>query len=207
MFRIIMPFFKRWLLFLFPFQNDEGWSMSDSSTLLNFGMRRVHSTLQKRSWELTWKDSKWWEAWRRSFFSSFCTVTESASVFNKTVLQLCPAGSGQGGVVGRLADLQGEVPPPTMDMLFLGQGVLSGRIPPTWAGGERTGRGQVRESSASHSPPSQPYIWPTSRQGCEEKACTLSKVINIVHVYFQDTLTCHISGNQPWHITQCYCIM
>lgn len=106
MFRIIMPFFKRWLLFLFPFQNDEGWSMSDSSTLLNFGMRRVHSTLQKRSWELTWKDSKWWEAWRRSFFSSFCTVTESASVFNKTVLQLCPSWvqiGWCGGAAGRPA--------------------------------------------------------------------------------------------------------
>lgn len=180
-----MPFFKLWLSFVFSFQNYEGWSLSDSSTLLNFGMLRVHSTLQKRSWELTEKDWKWLEAWRRSFFSIFCTVTESGSM-SKQYPSGAPAVSRYGGVMGQLADLQGEVPPPTMDTFFLGQGVLSGRIPPTWARGETTGRSQVRGSSASRSPPSQPYIWSTSRQGCWEKACTLSKVINTVHVYFQD---------------------
>lgn len=181
-----MPFFKLWLSFVFPFQNYEGWSMSDSSTLLDFGMPRVHSTSQERPWELTEKDSRWLEAWRRPLSPASAQSQSLVRCLTKQYSSGALAGSRDGGVMGRLADLQGEVPPPTMDTFFLGQGVLSGRIPPTWARGETTGRSQARGSSASRSPPSQTYIWSTSRQGCGEKACTLSKVINTVHVYFQD---------------------
>ena len=153
MFKIIIPFFKWWLLFVFPFQNDEGWSMSDSSTLLNFGMRRVHSTLQKRSWELTQKDSEWLEVWRRSFFSSFCTVTESASVFNKTVLQLCPSWVRIGWRDGA-ACRPARRGPSTHNGHFLFRAKGSSRQDPSSLGRRRENRERPSEGGFSQSLPS-----------------------------------------------------